>query len=170
MMEHFDYRWAIGLVIIAIVVIIGFIVLFRKRLSTIFRGILNKKVISILIVMWLVFTGWNILGNSMLFFLLKAFGCKLTERAYRGVIGAATGAWFVGFITPGAPGGIGVREAAMNFLLSGAAPSWALAAAGVLTRVAQILGELLANAGLLLVIWRKKLTARAKENHDESPI
>ncbi len=156
LIDHIDYRWLIAAFALGIIALAVLFVIFRHKLITFFRQLMNKRVILTFALMVLIYGLWNVLGNSMLFFLLKSFGCELQKSAYGSIIGAATGAWFIGFITPGAPGGIGVREAAMNFLLAGAAPTWAISAGGVVTRVAQIVGELLANAVLAIVCIGKK--------------
>lgn len=61
-------------------------------------------------------------------------------------------AWVVGFVTPGAPAGIGVREALLTFML---APSMGMTAATVLIlalRIATTLGDILCFlAGLALM-------------------
>jgi hypothetical protein len=69
-------------------------------------------------------------------------------------------AWVVGFITPGAPGGLGVREALMVLML---APAYTAASASVLVialRIATTLGDaLILVIGLLLLPGRTGLSA-----------
>lgn len=52
-------------------------------------------------------------------------------------------AWLAGFVVPVAPGGIGVREAALLALAGGAVPAAALMAATLALRAASIAGDLL---------------------------
>jgi len=60
-------------------------------------------------------------------------------------------AWLVGFLTPGAPGGLGVREACLVATLSAYGDPSAILAFAALTRVALLLGEcLFALSGFLL--------------------
>ena len=60
-------------------------------------------------------------------------------------------AWLIGFVTPGAPGGLGVREAALLAGLSGFAAPEAILAFAVLSRISLLFGELLfALSGFLL--------------------
>jgi len=50
-------------------------------------------------------------------------------------------AWVLGFIVPGAPGGIGVRELVLTLLLSQAAGGEQAAALGILHRVITVIGD-----------------------------
>lgn len=60
-------------------------------------------------------------------------------------------AWLIGFVTPGAPGGLGVREACLLAGLSGLAPAEAVLAYAAVTRGAFLVGEaLFALSGFLL--------------------
>ncbi|HEX5737617.1 MAG TPA: lysylphosphatidylglycerol synthase domain-containing protein, partial [Hydrogenophaga sp.] len=65
-----------------------------------------------------------------------------------------TSAWLVGYVVPGAPGGLGVREAVMVLMLTpviGAGPAVGL---GVTVRLATLVGDGLA---FLLGMWIKRL-------------
>ena len=53
-------------------------------------------------------------------------------------------AWLVGYLTPGAPGGIGVKEAVMVFLMGGLMVKSDILLVTVLLRIASILGDSLA--------------------------
>jgi uncharacterized membrane protein YbhN (UPF0104 family) len=60
------------------------------------------------------------------------------------VIAAAATSWLIGFITPGVPGGIGVRETVLVLMLSPVFPKEAVLTAAVLQRFAMIVGDVLA--------------------------
>lgn len=63
-------------------------------------------------------------------------------------------AWVVGYLVPGAPGGVGVREALMLLLLTPTTGAAVAAALGVTMRVATLLGDGVAFlAGLGLARW-----------------
>lgn len=57
--------------------------------------------------------------------------------------GAYTAAWLAGFVTPGAPAGLGVRELVLVFLLDGRAAEQDLLTAVVLSRAVTLLGDTL---------------------------
>lgn len=162
--DHLNHGWLWIIIAVVIVIVLISLLLFRKKLITLFHQMLNNRVIKILFLMLLVYAAWNILGNSMVFLILMSFVPHMSSSAYRMFIGAGTGAWFIGFITPGAPGGIGIREAALNFLISGVAPMWAVSACGIVSRIAQILGEVLANITLVICkMFKRRLSDRRME-------
>lgn len=60
------------------------------------------------------------------------------------VANAYVAAWFIGFVTPGAPAGLGMREAAMIFLMQGMSiPEVDVLLAVALNRIVTILGDFL---------------------------
>lgn len=78
-----------------------------------------------------------------------------TPHDYWLLIAAFSLAWVVGFVTPGAPGGLGVREALMLLML---APIYTAATASVLIialRIATTLGDILTLAGGMLILPRR---------------
>lgn len=59
----------------------------------------------------------NILSAAMYFFCLRLiFGETLSIPELASLTGAFLFAWIIGFVTPGAPGGIGIRESVMLFV------------------------------------------------------
>lgn len=65
-------------------------------------------------------------------------------------------AWLIGFFAIGVPGGIGVREAGMAWLLSQAMPLPEALAIAISWRVAQLAAEMLVLAGVFLTGPRKR--------------
>lgn len=68
---------------------------------------------------------------------------------YPAVMGAFVIAWLVGMVVPGAPAGIGVREAMLLFLLHGLIPEHDLLTIVLLHRMMSVVGDLL----LFLLAW-----------------
>ena len=64
-------------------------------------------------------------------------------------------AWVAGYLTPGAPGGLGVREAMMVLLLSPVVGSGAAVGLGITMRITTTLGD--AVAFFVGLIWRHRL-------------
>lgn len=60
------------------------------------------------------------------------------------IVAAYTVSWVVGYATPGAPGGLGVREAAMTFLLQAYFDTRLLLLAALVLRIYSIFGDVLA--------------------------
>ncbi|RRH95481.1 hypothetical protein EH240_24835 [Mesorhizobium tamadayense] len=69
---------------------------------------------------------------------------------YPAVAGAYVLAWLVGLVTPGAPAGLGIREAVLLFLLGGLSSSPVILLAVVIGRTITVLGDLLFFAGGLV--------------------
>lgn len=67
------------------------------------------------------------------------------------LVGAFAAAWLAGFITPGAPAGIGVREFVLMSLLSAYDLEAAIVTAVVLARMTTIIGDFLAYVGSFLL-------------------
>ena len=71
------------------------------------------------------------------------------------IISAFSVAWILGFVVPGAPGGIGIREMALLFMLSDICCSEVLLSAIIVQRLISILGEVLAYLlSEAIVRWR----------------
>ena len=69
------------------------------------------------------------------------------------IIGAFILSWLAGYITPGAPGGIGIRELLMTAIVagSGIADVDSITTASAVYRVINILGDVLAFLIVLIV-------------------
>ena len=78
--------------------------------------------------------------TTLLFLLAPGSGSTL---AWAAGCGAYAAAWLAGFVTPGAPAGLGVREAVLVILLGGHAAEPDLLAAVVLSRAVTALGDTL---------------------------
>ncbi len=89
---------------------------------------------------------------------LAFFGAEVVSDAFFLTLGAYVVAWLVGLVTPGAPAGLGVREAVLLFFLSGSIDESALLLAIVLARVVSISGDVLFYAygvlGTVLSKWK----------------
>lgn len=96
--------------------------------------------------------GFFLLGGAVLAFLAANFPSSPPLAA---LIAVAAGSWVVGFITPGASAGIGVREAVMIAALSQAGMDAGEAALlAVAYRVATTLGDVAFAAGAQLLFGR----------------
>lgn len=70
--------------------------------------------------------------------------------------GAFAASWLIGFITPGAPAGLGVREAVLVFWLTDSMPPAAVVALVLALRIATTLGDLLSLAWGSAVMRRRR--------------
>lgn len=83
-------------------------------------------------------------GVFLVVILKVALGCSITWQIILITISASTISWVIGFIVPGAPGGIGVRESILLLILGAIYTNNIILLASILLRVASILGDVLA--------------------------
>jgi glycosyltransferase 2 family protein len=110
----------IGLFILLTVILIILWSRFRKNISSFFSSLTKRKTI-LFISKYFMFTFLNfLLSNFMLIWIFYLFsGLPFTIENYIKLIESAVIAYFIGYITLGSPGGIGVSESIMVILLSG---------------------------------------------------
>ena len=91
-------------------------------------------------------------GGVLLVWLVAAVGggIDLGARAAGAVIAAFSLAWAAGFLTPGAPAGLGVREAALVAALGGLLGEPTVLLAALALRVVTVLGDTLFFTGSFL--------------------
>jgi uncharacterized membrane protein YbhN (UPF0104 family) len=98
-------------------------------------------------------------GTGIGLIVLAAFLLPGVPQDYCLLIAVFALAWIVGFVTPGAPGGLGVREALMVLML---APVYTAASASVLVialRIATTLGDILTLlAGLGMLRFNRRMS------------
>jgi glycosyltransferase 2 family protein len=79
---------------------------------------------------------------SVYWVVLASLAPEAVSRVPVGVVpGAAIAAWLIGLVTPGAPAGLGVREAVMLLILGVWVPQADLVLAVLLARLVNIAGD-----------------------------
>lgn len=143
--DHFDIDIKkLLLLVVGACVIPAIYFIYKKHLSEIFKSFSMRKVGKLAIVcacysLFLVINGM-ILFCIFLFMLETNLKISLLPI----IICANVFAWMGGFITPGAPGGLGVREALLTMLLSNILPTTIIIAGVLIYRVITLFGEILA--------------------------
>lgn len=101
-----------------------------------------KEFIKVLIHISAVYTLFLVFGAAIMMFLLYSLYEFPLTFANISLIGISyTIAWVLGFVVPGAPGGIGIREFVLLFLLGNTFPSDISMTAILLHRLITILGD-----------------------------
>ena len=85
-------------------------------------------------------------GIFMLLEFPVLFGCRLSPQTALVTVGAYTTSWVAGYIVPGAPGGIGIRETVLLLMLGPFYPKDLILIAAILNRIISIAGDTLAFA------------------------
>ena len=95
--------------------------------------------------------GVFVLASAGLFFGVLALYAPVPMPPVSEVMAAAVLAWWLGFVTPGSPGGLGVREAVMTVALAASIDSATAVAAVAVYRGVTVLGDGLVF--LLAAVW-----------------
>jgi hypothetical protein len=127
---------------------------FYRKKKDAFHEILNRllsiKFLGILLINLIFYAGMGI-ANSLMY--MKAFsiisGQEIATDVFATCIGAVLIATIIGFITPGAPGGIGIREAVSLFLLKNVFDEAVVVSGIVIMRVLAIFGDIIS----FLIVW-----------------
>jgi hypothetical protein len=135
--------------IFAIVAVILFLLLltivFIRKVSYIrmvFDKLLNLMFIKLFLFNLLIYIAVVLLlGSALVLLCCPLNGTILETSNIRLVLSAYTVAWVAGFVVPGAPGGIGVREFVLEFVTAGNPLGDVILLAAVFHRVATILGD-----------------------------
>lgn len=142
--QYFSYKY-LFLVLCILFAFITPIYIFRKKLSLDVKNI--KLSLPGLSVLLLAMSGYIviylILGISQLLIMVIFDDIEFTSYDYWNILFVFIFSWTIGFIVPGAPGGIGVREAIFILLLSQNYPEQAVIFVAILYRLINISGDVL---------------------------
>ena len=93
---------------------------FLKRLMVILKGFVSFKFCLLSLKLFIsYFILFSIMGLIFYFIILKFISMPLDLLSFFIVLTAFNSSWLLGFITPGSPGGLGVRESILMLMLSG---------------------------------------------------
>ena len=125
---------------VAIVVIAALAVVFIRFKDTVTIKALLQKTWIVIIIDAVVYALYALCFVMILYVLVDFESIKPLIFMLSGVYIIS---WLVGFITPGAPGGMGVREATLIILLGGLMNESDILLVGIVYRVATIIGDVL---------------------------
>ena len=154
--------FAIFLTGIVFIIILYFIIRKKEYFIELLLQIKTKE-------FWLLFLRCVILNiiNSFVIGLALAFfinsGSSFAVANFQIIIAASVSSWLIGFITPGVPGGIGVREAVLAIMLAPFYPMEVVLIAGVFQRIAFIIGDV--SAWLLSILILKSNNGGGDRRH-----
>ena len=148
-------------VVIMSLLILGFIVsrLFKEQLSKfilLYKSLFKcKNLLRIIIVIFIYMVSLT-LGAMLYVQVLGMFSVSISSEIYFQVLGLYIFAWIIGFATPGAPGGIGIREAVMIYFFSNIFSASVITLSACMYRLLSIASELLAFCLSMILIKKKK--------------
>lgn len=145
----------VAAVLFVIVIIVGCLFVKQSRMRTIIKMIFRPqfwvsigKTVPIYIAVLLSS------GIVLLFICKYVLACDLSTEESLFIVSIYILAWLFGFIIPGSPGGLGVREFVLVLLLSSTIGERYILLAALLHRMICIIGDILAYVALVLI--RKK--------------
>lgn len=127
-------------ILVVITLFFGYKFLRKKNTSviTIIKKCLPAMITTVIFYFFLFF-----IYGSIFFSFLSLLEKNIDLNYALPVIGVYTVSWLIGFLIPGAPGGIGIREVILTGFLSQVASQDTIMAAAVINRVVSIVGDLL---------------------------
>lgn len=147
------------LIIITVIVIFVVVALYKKRdkYKDTLKRVFSKNGIGIILLNILLYIALSLYTTVIYIIAMSVIlgGSFDVNRLYY-VAGAVLASWMLGFITPGAPGGMGIRETVLLMLLGGIMKEEVILLSVVVNRVISILGDVLALAVMQVVVkvWR----------------
>lgn len=142
--QYFSYNHLFFALCILLIFII-FIFIFRKNFSLNIKNI--KLSIPSFHVLLLATSGYIaiylVLGISQLLIMVIFDNVELTSYNYWNILYVFVFSWVIGFIVPGAPGGIGIREAIFILLLSQNYSEQAIILVAISYRLINIVGDVI---------------------------
>lgn len=149
-----NHFWVIGGVFICFIGIITLIILFH--ISNRFRGLVvrlfSKETKQIWFIGIVVFCFNYIVNGFSYYLILTTLINTGAEIAFLSVLAIYNLAWLAGFVTPGAPGGIGIKEFVLILFLGSMVGNSVLMISVVLHRMMLILTDVLAYFGRQLFL------------------
>jgi hypothetical protein len=114
---------------------------FLKKLSATLKNRLFRRLFLMSFILSLI---CFFLVCIMFFMFLSISDTHVDLNVFFLIIASNSASWLIGFITPGSPGGIGVREAALVLMLSPYLPKEIVLTTAVIQRIDMVFGEVIA--------------------------
>ena len=140
--------WPLAGIVLGLVVLAALPVMYKLRrywlpmLHTMRFAAVIKRMVSV--------TGLMFLWGASFLAVLAVMGQPMTMGLGITVMGLFILSWLAGFLTPGAPSGLGIREVVLLMFMSGTLDEGILLSAIVMHRALQVLGDVLAYGGALV--------------------
>lgn len=150
--------WVILIALVILVLLAIWIVCKKKQLLKSYSHIFTKKFLILLCKLFFIYSITLIIPGLFLMLSLKLilhFNVSLNMTMI--IISSYTISWVLGFISPGAPGGIGIRETILLLILTPFYTNDVVLLAAILLRLISVFGDLIAFF-LEPVVERKALS------------
>lgn len=145
--------WVTAVILIICLIMVLLLCKYREKILSPIYKILHKDNIRRFAVITVI-SAIIMLANSIIYFyVLYTLGIRMEPRYYWTGIGLYSLSFVLGYITPGVPGGIGIRETILVYFFSAFINESEILAGSVIFRIISVIGDLLA---LMLAITAAK--------------
>ncbi len=136
--------WIVGvLIVVAVLICVIILIRFRDRIMNYLKGILTKanvmKILGLIIYHSIIL----ILNGIIYFGVLSVLDINMDSEYYFVGIGLYALSFVLGYVTPGVPGGIGIREAVLVYFFSAFMLEAQVLTGALVVRIISILGDIL---------------------------
>lgn len=154
--------WILLILVIALVIfIISVSFVYRKKADYLWI-FCNKKLYKVIFRNFIIYSLQNICNASLYIWIFGIISNETyTISGFFNYIGIILIGFIVGFITPGAPGGVGIREAVMLFFLSNILQENTILMGTIIMRIISVVGDTLA---FLVVSFLMRVIKRDTKN------
>ncbi|MFT8316401.1 MAG: CAAX protease [Clostridium sp.] len=137
--------WVVLIALVILTLLVIWIVCKKKQLLKNYRHIFTKKILILLCKLFFIYSITLIIPGIFLMVSLKfVLHCNVSLNMIMIIISSYTISWVLGYIAPGAPGGIGIRETILLIILTPFYTNGVVLLATILLRVISVLGDLIA--------------------------
>lgn len=151
-------RNIIILMVLGVVIVSVLSIILRKtKCWGLVRGYFNKRFLILLGETFIIYVINFMLSGLLLSLIFKILHCKID---FINIASTNILAWLAGYVVPGSPGGIGIREAVLILLLNVEYSKGVVALAAVLLRICGIAGDFLSYFMVLCLEVSKKRKTR----------
>ncbi|MGB8452469.1 MAG: hypothetical protein WCD89_09060 [Anaerocolumna sp.] len=149
------------IIFIFLIAVILLIILFRNKITGLIKVLKNFSKNENILQLFLCILLYMLIGfiyGIIYFIVIKTvLDNNIDNSLFRTIIGGYLISWIAGYITPGAPGGIGIREVTISFVLSGVLDPELSMLGIIIYRLISIVGDLLAYAFTNLIQKNKNI-------------
>ena len=137
--------FSISITLVLLILLATLFIFKKTQFLKNYRHLFTRKFFKLLLKLFFIYSITLIVPGIFLLVSLKSIlNCNISLQLIMIIISAYTISWVLGFVVPGAPGGIGVREAILLLILTPFYTNSIVLLSAILLRIISILGDLIA--------------------------
>jgi hypothetical protein len=137
--------YSILIVLILLITVVIWLLVKKSGIIKNYKHFFTKKFLKLLCKLFCIYSVTLIIPGIFLVMILKlVLGASISLQISMTIISGYTISWVLGYVVPGAPGGIGIRESLLLLMLGPLFTNNIVLLAALLLRIASTLGDLIA--------------------------